>query len=305
MSVASRRRRRNRRDGSGFVVVASVLCLTVFAFLFIAPKAFSATNYTSALGADAQVATNNTFVDGPTITIATSGDWLITAHATFERAGSSVALFTARINDGTSNYASGECVTAATNSYCNVSVSTIVTVSSSTTFKWQFTCDSGSTNCKMKAATPTNGSGNNASRISAAIIAPATDLSNYYTKSEVNGISTLTNFYNKTTIDAAGYLTNTTGDARYWQLSNPIDATITNDPLDVHITNDPLITDCPDGGCEAGAGGGGGGEVSFDSAASDKLNLMWWGQWALVGLALVLIIAPQWYRAWGIERKIA
>jgi hypothetical protein len=35
-----------------------------------------------------------------------------------------------------------------------------------------------------------------------------------------------------------------------------------------------------------------------------RLDLMWWGVWALVGLAFVSIIAAPWYRAWGIEGKM-
>jgi hypothetical protein len=35
-----------------------------------------------------------------------------------------------------------------------------------------------------------------------------------------------------------------------------------------------------------------------------RLDLMWWGVWALVGLAFISIIAVPWYRAWGIEGKL-
>jgi hypothetical protein len=35
-----------------------------------------------------------------------------------------------------------------------------------------------------------------------------------------------------------------------------------------------------------------------------RLDLMWWGVWALVGLAFVSIIAGPWFRAWGIEGKL-
>jgi hypothetical protein len=35
-----------------------------------------------------------------------------------------------------------------------------------------------------------------------------------------------------------------------------------------------------------------------------RLDLMWWGVWALVGLALVSLIAAPWYRAWNYEGKL-
>jgi len=35
-----------------------------------------------------------------------------------------------------------------------------------------------------------------------------------------------------------------------------------------------------------------------------RLDLAWWGTWALVGLLLILIIAPGWFRAWGFEGKL-
>jgi len=35
-----------------------------------------------------------------------------------------------------------------------------------------------------------------------------------------------------------------------------------------------------------------------------RLDLIWWGAWALVGLVFVGLIAERWYRAWGIEGKV-
>jgi hypothetical protein len=35
-----------------------------------------------------------------------------------------------------------------------------------------------------------------------------------------------------------------------------------------------------------------------------RLDLMWWGVWALVGLAFVSIIAAPWWRAWNFEGKL-
>jgi hypothetical protein len=43
------------------------------------------------------------------------------------------------------------------------------------------------------------------------------------------------------------------------------------------------------------------GTVALDSDATQRLDLLWWGVWGLVGLTLVLIFAPAWRRAfqWG------
>jgi len=35
-----------------------------------------------------------------------------------------------------------------------------------------------------------------------------------------------------------------------------------------------------------------------------RLDLTWWGVWALVGLAFVSLLATTWYRAWNIEGKL-
>jgi hypothetical protein len=43
--------------------------------------------------------------------------------------------------------------------------------------------------------------------------------------------------------------------------------------------------------------------VALDTEDSHRLDLVWWGLWGLVGLALVSMIAERWYRAWSIESK--
>jgi hypothetical protein len=35
-----------------------------------------------------------------------------------------------------------------------------------------------------------------------------------------------------------------------------------------------------------------------------RLDLLWWGVWALVGLTLVLLIVPFWRAAFGHERQV-
>jgi hypothetical protein len=42
---------------------------------------------------------------------------------------------------------------------------------------------------------------------------------------------------------------------------------------------------------------------SSSAGVADSANLTWWGVWALVGLALVSLLAPMWHRAFGFEAK--
>jgi hypothetical protein len=51
----------------------------------------------------------------------------------------------------------------------------------------------------------------------------------------------------------------------------------------------------------ASAGAPVSGTVALDTDATQRLDLLWWGVWGLVGLTLVLIFAPAWRRAfqWG------
>lgn len=37
---------------------------------------------------------------------------------------------------------------------------------------------------------------------------------------------------------------------------------------------------------------------------SDQLDLVWGGIWALVGLSLVGMLAPVWWKAWGMDKKL-
>lgn len=48
--------------------------------------------------------------------------------------------------------------------------------------------------------------------------------------------------------------------------------------------------------------GGGGGETTLAENDHDALNLIWWGQWATVGLLFVLILAPRWFTAFRVTR---
>lgn len=43
------------------------------------------------------------------------------------------------------------------------------------------------------------------------------------------------------------------------------------------------------------------GTVALSADDAHRLDLAWWGMWALVGLVLVLLIAPRWFRAFSLE----
>lgn len=43
------------------------------------------------------------------------------------------------------------------------------------------------------------------------------------------------------------------------------------------------------------------GTVALAPDDAHRLDLAWWGMWALVGLVLVLIVAPRWYAAFNLE----
>lgn len=47
-----------------------------------------------------------------------------------------------------------------------------------------------------------------------------------------------------------------------------------------------------------GVGGSGGSGLSAED--SHKLDLVWWGVWGMLGLMLVLIMAPRWFRVFGV-----
>jgi len=47
-----------------------------------------------------------------------------------------------------------------------------------------------------------------------------------------------------------------------------------------------------------------GGDGGLTQPEHDALNLTWWGVWAIVGLTLVGLVVPYWWRAWNFEGKL-
>lgn len=124
----------------------------------------------AALGANVAINVNNTWRDGPSISLA-AGTWLVTAHITFIKTGTTLVNWQGRITNSTAttHYASGQAVTPSNNPQgTTMTLTAVVTVASTTTIKVQGTASSGAAaSAAMRAATVSNGSGNNATQISA------------------------------------------------------------------------------------------------------------------------------------------
>ena len=103
------------------------------------------------LGADVTLTTANTWYDGPSLSL-TAATWLLIASVELS------ALGTIKIWDGTTAYGSGETIDEGT-----VVALGRVTLGSTTTIKVSASCWVGGT--VMKAATPANSAGNNATSL--------------------------------------------------------------------------------------------------------------------------------------------
>jgi hypothetical protein len=125
------------------------------------------TNAEGALGSDVQLAANNTWYDGPTVSLA-AGTWLVVCHLTQVRTSNTAETIYARISDGTNHHASTQFYHAATTSWSGTaSMTAIITLGGTTTIKGQMASSAGATSTLMKAALVANGAGNNASQITA------------------------------------------------------------------------------------------------------------------------------------------
>lgn len=125
----------------------------------------------ASLAADVQLPTSNTFVDGPSLSLA-AGTWLVTAQATFQRNATTAVHWLARVTNGTAHYASSQAYKPSVSGHtASLALSAIVTLAATTTVKIQGATSAGSSTSLMKAATPAAGSGNNATQINAVKIA--------------------------------------------------------------------------------------------------------------------------------------
>lgn len=131
----------------------------------------SLTSAEASLSADVALPTSNTWVDGPSLSLA-AGTWLLTAHTTFWRTATTATTWFSRITDGTNHHASGQLYTASVAGIGGVvALTAVVTLASTTTIKIQGTTNAGAAACLMKAATTANGSGTNATQLVAVKVA--------------------------------------------------------------------------------------------------------------------------------------
>jgi len=119
------------------------------------------------LTVDRQMPVSSTWYDGPDISLA-AGTWLITGHISFWRTATTATIWFGRITDGTNHHASSQAYTpSVAGTGANVALTAVITLAGTTTIKLQGTTSAGATACLMKAATTANGSGNNATQITA------------------------------------------------------------------------------------------------------------------------------------------
>jgi len=127
----------------------------------------SITSTEASLSTDVQMPTSNTWYDGPSVSLA-AGTWLVSTHTTFARTATTALTYYNRITDGTNHHASSSVYMASVaNHSANVGLTAVFTLASTTTIKIQSTTNAGATSALMKAALLANGSGNNATQITA------------------------------------------------------------------------------------------------------------------------------------------
>lgn len=127
----------------------------------------SITNSENSLGADVQLPVSGTWYDGPGVSLS-AGTWLVTGHISFWRTATTATIWFGRITDGTNHHASSQAYTpSVAGTGANVAMTAVLTLTGTTTIKLQGTTSAGATTCLMKAALTANGSGNNATQITA------------------------------------------------------------------------------------------------------------------------------------------
>ena len=127
------------------------------------------TNASAFLASDVSMASANTWYNGPSVSLA-AGTWLVMASATVGRTATTAGHYNVRISDGLTHYASVQQYHASVaNNWAALSCNAIITLASTTTILLQA---AGSIKLAvLKATTPNNGSGANATGIGAVKIA--------------------------------------------------------------------------------------------------------------------------------------
>lgn len=110
--------------------------------------------------ADVTMTTANTWYDGPSLSLA-AGTWLVFASANVGRTATTAGNYDMRISTGTTHYASVQQYHASVaNNWAALSCNGVAVLGATTTIKVQVAGTIGGD--VLKAATPNNGSGNNA-----------------------------------------------------------------------------------------------------------------------------------------------
>jgi hypothetical protein len=123
------------------------------------------------LAADVALAANNTWYDGPSVTLS-SGTWVIHVGGHYRRGTTGAANVAIRAWDGTTAYAHAEVYhPSVTNVEVNPVAFGIAVLAGSATVTLQMLASSGNAAALMKAATAANGQGNIATRITAVKLA--------------------------------------------------------------------------------------------------------------------------------------
>lgn len=127
------------------------------------------TNASAFLATDVAMANANAWYNGPSVSLA-AGTWLVMASATVGRTATTAGNYNIRISDGLTNYASVQQYHASVaNNWAALSCNAIITLASTTTILLQA---NGSIAADvLKATTPNNSSGANATGIVAVKIA--------------------------------------------------------------------------------------------------------------------------------------
>jgi len=125
----------------------------------------------SPLSADVNLTSSNTWYDGPSVTL-TPGTWLVFGNVTQRRNTTTAEVVYSRLTDKTNHFASTQAYhPSATGAGVTLALTAVITVVSATEVFIQLATSAGSSGSQMLASLSSNGSGNNATKITAVKIA--------------------------------------------------------------------------------------------------------------------------------------
>lgn len=125
------------------------------------------TTASAALSADVNLSSSNQWYDGPGISLV-AGTWLVAATITQVRTATTAETIYGRITTGTTHFASTQMYHPSANGGgASLCLNALITLVATTSVKCQCATSAGNSNSRMRAATTSNGSGNNATMITA------------------------------------------------------------------------------------------------------------------------------------------